>query len=74
MNKKTLVVMGNGPSLKDIYISFDKDNIVWHNDDSYVEFDNLTLKKEHIKGIDSSILNTVCDSFKKTLSGLENRS
>ena len=29
-------------------ISFDKENTVWHNDDSYVEFNNQTLKKDAI--------------------------
>ena len=29
-----------------ITISFDKENVVWHNDDSYTEFENLTLKKK----------------------------
>jgi len=28
-----------------VQFCFDKDNTVWHNDDSYVEFDNLTLKR-----------------------------
>ena len=47
---------GNGEINEDIEMSarmhangvqfcFDKENTVWHNDDSYVEFDNLTLKR-----------------------------
>ena len=29
-----------------IELSFDKENTVWHNDDSYMEFNDQTLKKE----------------------------
>jgi len=30
-------------------LSFNKNALVWHNDDTYTEFNNLTLKKEIIK-------------------------
>lgn len=30
-------------------ISFDKDNLVWHNDDSYAEIENLCIKKDILR-------------------------
>ena len=29
-----------------IELSFDKENTVWHNDNTYMEFNDQTLKKE----------------------------
>ena len=49
-------------------ISFDKDNVVWHNDDSYAEIENLCLKKEIIHeklGVEIDSKNT--EAFEKLL-------
>ena len=43
----------------DITLSFDKDNVVWHNDNSYMEYEDKTLKIEIIAkhlGISSEVL------------------
>ena len=32
-----------------VILSFDKENTVWHNDDSYVEFNGQTLKKQIVE-------------------------
>ena len=49
-------------------ISFDKDNLVWHNDDSYAEIENLCLKKDIIHeklGVEIDSKNT--EAFEKLL-------
>lgn len=51
---------------------FDSENLVWHNDNSYVEFENLTLKKDILisKGIEDFA--PVSQDFKDMLTSLQN--
>ena len=40
------IEMSHRMFLNGIELSFDKENVVWHNDNSYIEFNDQTLKKE----------------------------
>ena len=53
-----------------IKFCFDKENLVWHNDDSYMEFNEQTLKKEIVNkhlGIEQSSEPFVHPAFSETV-------
>lgn len=55
-----------------IQLSFDKQNTVWHNDDSYSEYGELTLKKDQIlklSGIDLNYL-PPCDEYESVMENI----
>ena len=51
-----------------IFIEFDKENYVWHNDESYTEFGDQTLKKQVVKERTGfSHFPDTCEQFKADL-------
>ena len=56
-------------------LSFDSENLVWHNDDSYSEIDNMCLKKQVISertGLDIELFSQDNHSEYDTLRDLLN--
>ena len=50
-----------------VILSFDKENTVWHNDDSYVELNQLTLKKEIAEKNGFTFFPPASRNFKKVI-------
>ena len=55
---------------QNITLCFDDKNVVWHNDDSYIEFKNLTLKKDIAKQYGLAFEPPINRKFKKLLETL----
>jgi len=55
-----------------VILSFDKENTVWHNDNSYVEINQLTLKKELAKKNGFTFFPPTSRNFKKVLENVNN--
>ena len=53
-------------------IDFDKENLVWHNDSSYVEFEQRTLKKDIVAKYGINFFPPNCSDFKDDLSNVNN--
>lgn len=53
-----------------IELSFDKENMVWHNDDSYIEANNQTLKKDLAEKHGFTFFPPTSRKFKKDLEEL----
>lgn len=50
---------------------FDRENLVWHNDDSYTEFENLTLKKDILISKGMEDFAPASQDFKDILTSLQ---
>ena len=54
-----------------IFVEFDKDNYVWHNDDKYVEVNGQTLTKTLAASRGFTFFPPVSRKFKKALEGID---
>ena len=54
-----------------IKFCFDKNNLVWHNDDSYMEFNEQTLKKDLVKKMGVDFFPEHSKRFTETVGALE---
>jgi hypothetical protein len=54
-----------------ITLSFDKDNTVWHNDENYIEFMEVTIKKEIAQKNGLGFIPPNTKKFNKLLKGLK---